>query len=109
MGDKYNSDMKTMQEMLAATQTRYQDRDAYRMLSDLQREINEIKSVFGGQLASLIEQHQEVKSRLDLLTEAIAVSHIKNDEGNCTKDCLGCHIIDVMKGLQAARKLMDSK
>lgn len=49
---------------------------------------------------------KDLKSRLDLLTEAIAVSHMKDDDNKCIKDCLACHIIDVMKGLKAARKLM---
>lgn len=48
----------------------------------------------------------DLKDRLDLLTEAIAVSHMKNDDNKCIKDCLACHIIEVMKGLRAARKLM---
>jgi hypothetical protein len=48
----------------------------------------------------------ELKERLDLLTEAIAVSHMKKDDDTCIRGCWACHVIDVMKGLKAARKLM---
>jgi hypothetical protein len=77
----------------------YEVERAFKELGSKVHRLEEIVELFEGYI-------KDLKSRLDLLTEAIAVSHMKNDDGKCIKDCLACHILDVMRGLKAARKLM---
>jgi hypothetical protein len=106
MNEKYSEDMKTMQQLMATTQAQYRDQDAYRVLRDLQGDVQTLKDVVGVGLDKLAAQQKETKDRLDLLTEAIAVSHMKDDADKCIRGCWACHVIDVMKGLKAARTLM---
>jgi len=106
MNEKYSEDMRTMQQLLASTQSRYGEQDAYRALRDLQHDVQALKDVVGVGLDKLAEQQRETEDRLDLLTEAIAVSHMKDDDDTCIRGCWACHVIDVMKGLKAARTLM---
>lgn len=104
------SNAKMLEEVMSManqlTNVDYGRYGAERVITDLNDKVRslearheEFEKVAGDML-------KDLKSRLDLLTEAIAVSHVKNDDGKCIKDCLACHIIDVMKGLKAARKLM---
>lgn len=103
------SSSKAFDEVMQMANNQLRNIDQYgaeRVIDDLNGKLQDVamrheqfEKVAGGML-------KDLKDRLDLLTEAIAVSHMKNDDDKCIKGCWACHIIDVMKGLKAARKLM---
>lgn len=107
--EQMNESQKTlnqMGQMLTAIQSNHSLRsDAYGV-EDAFREMSERLRQIEDRSGPLEEKLQSVTERLDLLTEAIAISHMKDEEDQCIKGCWACHIIDVMKGLKAARKLM---
>jgi hypothetical protein len=94
---------------MANNQLRNVDYDRYgaeRIIKDLNDRTHILAERLEGFTKVANEQMTELKERLDLLTEAIAVSHMKKDDDTCIRGCWACHVIDVMKGLKAARKLM---
>jgi hypothetical protein len=107
MNEKYDGHSKMLEDIIASTQTRYQDRDPQKALSDIRMKLQSIENRQQNFEKIVTEHVKDLKNRLDLLTEAIAVSHMKDDADKCIRGCWACHIIDVMRGLKAARKLMD--
>ena len=60
---------------------------------------------FDPEIESLKEIIRDLSTKMDILMDAVLMSHQLGPDGKCREDCWSCRVRETIRGIQVARKL----